>query len=320
MKPVNRAKYFDFIEERLSFLATRIEIRGGLNILDLHLHSENFYLNLFNLIFNWSLINLNTCQRNIAGIDLVDESNKIVVQVSATATKQKIESSLAKEIANYKGYFFKFISISKDTKSLKNKDYLNPHELIFHPSSDIFDISDILSLIIAMDVDKQKEIYEFLKKELRNDVNPDRVESNVAAIIKILSNEDWSQDHQPFEVIPYDIEEKISYNQLSSARLLIDDYKVHYFRVDSIYCEFNKQGVNKSISVLNGIRTMYLTLGVCPSPDDCFFIVIEKVIAKIQASANYVEISEEELELCVQILVVDAFIRCKIFKNPLGGM
>lgn len=29
-------------------------------------------------------------------------------------------------------------------------------------------------------------------------------------------------------------------------------------------------------------------------------------------------ISEEELEICIQIIVVDAFMRCKIFKNP-GG-
>jgi hypothetical protein len=37
-----------------------------------------------------------------------------------------------------------------------------------------------------------------------------------------------------------------------------------------------------------------------------------------QKSANYADIPVEELDLCVNILVVDAFIRCKIFKNPLG--
>jgi hypothetical protein len=51
--------------------------RGGLNILDLHLHSENFYQQLFNLLFGWKLQNLNAVQQNAAGVDLVDTTNKI---------------------------------------------------------------------------------------------------------------------------------------------------------------------------------------------------------------------------------------------------
>ncbi len=106
---MNRQRYFNFIEEKLNLLAFRIERRGGLNILDLHLHSENFYLHLFNLLFDWDLENLNAEKKNAAGIDLVDATNKIIVQVSATATKQKIESALAKDLSNYKGYAFKFM-------------------------------------------------------------------------------------------------------------------------------------------------------------------------------------------------------------------
>jgi len=97
---MSRQQYFNFIEEQLSRLAFRIESRGGLNILDLHLHSENFYLHLFNLLFGWELQNLNVVKKNAAGIDLVDATNKIIVQVSATATKQKIESALAKDLSD----------------------------------------------------------------------------------------------------------------------------------------------------------------------------------------------------------------------------
>ena len=69
---MNRSKYFDFIESKLSLLATRIEMRGGLNILNLHLHSENFYLHFFKVLFGWVLQNLNAVRQNVAGIDLVD--------------------------------------------------------------------------------------------------------------------------------------------------------------------------------------------------------------------------------------------------------
>ena len=315
---MNRSKYFNFIESKLSLLATRIEMRGGLNILDLHLHSENFYLHFFKVLFGWKLQNLNAVYQNAAGVDLVDKTNKIIVQVSATATKQKVESALAKDLSAYKGYSFKFISISKDTKDLRTKIFSNPHNLTFSPAEDILDVPSLLASIIQMDTGRQKEVYEFLKKELKEDPDPEKIESNLTTIIKILSKEDWSQGGSGFETVPYDIEAKISYNQLDAARVLIDDYKIHYPRIEKIYSDFDKQGANKSLSILNGIRTEYIAIGSVASPDQWFFSIIEKVVQKILASANYTPIPEEELKLCVQILVVDAFIRCKIFKNPLG--
>jgi len=316
---MNRSTYFDFIESKLSLLATRLEMRGSLNILDLHLHSENFYLHLFKVLFGWELQNLNVVHQNAAGVDLVDTTNKIIVQVSATATKQKIESALAKDLSTYKGYSFKFISISKDAKDLRTKKFSNPHNLTFSPVEDILDIPSLLVLIGKMDIDRQKEVNEFLKKELKSEPDPEKVESNLTTIIKILSKEDWSQGVSGFETVPYDIEAKISYNQLDAARVLIDDYKIHYLRIEKIYSDFDRQGANKSLSILNGIRTEYIALGSVDSPDQCFFSIIEKVVQKIRVSANYTPIPEEELALCVQILVVDAFIRCKIFKNPLGN-
>ncbi|MDQ1355329.1 MAG: hypothetical protein QG657_5639 [Acidobacteriota bacterium] len=315
---MNRQTYFNFIEERLSFLAYRIEMRGGLNILDLNLHSENFYLHFFNLLFGWELQNLNEVKENAPGIDLVDATNKIIVQVSATATSQKIESALAKDLSGYKGYDFKFIAISKDAAALRTKTFLNPHNLRFSPNEDIYDMKSLLKIISSLDIDLLDKVYEFLKKEIKHEPDPEKIELNLATIINILSREDWSQTVMGFETVPYDPEIKISYNQLDTTRVLIDDYKIHYHRIDKIYSDFDKQGVNKSLSILNGIRREYLSLGAKVSPDQCFFSIIDKVKQIVLDSANYIAIPDEELVLCVEILVVDAFIRCKIFKNPSG--
>ena len=56
---MERADLFNDIEARLSWLVSRIELRGSLNILNLNLHSEDFYLHLLNLLFGWNLTNLN---------------------------------------------------------------------------------------------------------------------------------------------------------------------------------------------------------------------------------------------------------------------
>lgn len=89
--------------------------------------------------------------------------------------------------------------------------------------------------------------------------------------------------------------------------------------MNEIYKEFDKQGVNKSISVLSVIRSRYNQLaGKVSEPQELFFMIMDNIIELIKSSKNYVEIPYEELEMCVSIIVVDAFIRCKIFKNPEG--
>ena len=315
---MNRQTYFNFIEEKLSFLAFRLERRGGLNILDLNLHSENFYLHFLNLLFGWTLRNQNAVEANAAGIDLIDTDNKIIAQVSATATKQKIESALSKDLSKYTDYTFKFISISKNASNSQAKTFINPHHLNFSPVKDIIDIQSILRFISDMEISHLQSVYDFLKKELKAVPDPEKIESNLTTIIKVLAREDWNQVPMGYETVPYNPEDKITYNQLDTARTLIDDFKIHYPRIDKIYSDFDKQGVNKSISILNGIRQEYLALATTISPDQSFFSIVEKITKKIRESANYSPIPDEELVLCVQILVVDAFIRCKIFKNPAG--
>ncbi len=66
------------------------------------------------------------------------------------------------------------------------------------------------------------------------------------------------------------------------------------------------------------IRKQYIKLSSKEDSNELFFSIIDEVIDIIINSKNYIEIPFEELEMCVSILVVDAFIKCKIFRNPEG--
>lgn len=314
---MNRAQYFDYIEERLNTLATRIHSRGKLNILGLHVHSEDFYLHFFNKLYGWNLTNLNNKLQNVEAIDLVDNSSKIIVQVSATSTKEKIESTLQKDmLKTYNKYNFKFISISKDASALRKRTYANPHGVTFVPLNDIYDTISILNYIKSLDIDNQKIIYQFIKNELGNEVDIVKLDSNLAMVINILSKEDWDIQDSLDSIDSFEIERKISFNNLSTVKYIIDDYKVHYNRVDKIYSEFDFMGNNKSSSVLGTIRIEYIKAMNTVHDDDLFILVLNKIQEKTLQSANCNQIPIDELELCVNILVVDAFIRCKIFENP----
>ena len=88
---MNRQFYFNYIEERLATLEIRIRNRGTLNILDLNIHSETFFAQLIMTVLGFHFDNLNTIKQNIEGIDLIDNDNKIIAQVSATSTKAKFK-------------------------------------------------------------------------------------------------------------------------------------------------------------------------------------------------------------------------------------
>jgi hypothetical protein len=315
---MNRSVYFDYVEEKVNTLATRINSRGRLNILNLHIHSENFYAYLLNELYGWNLKNENPFKQNIEAIDLIDHTNKYVIQVSATNTKQKVELSLEKDIIkDYSSYTFKFISIANDTDDLKGKVFKNPFDINFNSKNDIIDKKSILNFILNSQIDDQRRIYDFIKKELGSDSDVLKLDSNLATIISILSKENWNVKNPDIDFDPFEINRKIDHNNLKASRRIIDDYKIYHNKVEKKYEEFDSLGANKSYSVLQLIGKYYVEESVkSGNSDEVFLSVTNRVVQKVQESGNFEIMESDILILCVDILVVDAFIRCKIFENP----
>lgn len=127
---MNRSEYFNYIEKKLNILSYRIKNRGKINLLDLNIYSETFFADLMSHLLGYNLKNINQIKQNTEGIDLIDENNKIIAQVSSTCTKQKIENSLAKEIFQvYPDFNFNFIAIVGDADQLRTKAFKNPHQI-----------------------------------------------------------------------------------------------------------------------------------------------------------------------------------------------
>lgn len=316
----NRTIYFNYIERQLCLNAQRIKERAKLNILDFNVHAENFYMHFLNKLYGWNLMNLNEIKQNAGGIDLVDEERKIIAQVSSTTTKQKLDDSFSKsKYKEYVGFNFKFISIAEDSSI---KEYIIPdniYNLKFDIEEDIIDINRILRKVLTLSIVEQKELYELVREEFGNEIDILKMDSNLATIINILASEDLNEFEMKYEINEFEIEKKIEYNNLTDAKDIINDYKIYHYKVDEKYNMFDQNGVNKSFIILQIIRNEYIK--AChnyKSEYEIFLSVMDKITLRVLKSKNYVEISAEELEVCVGIVVVDAFIRCKIFKNPEG--
>ena len=317
---MNRSNIFEACSRHLATLCVQVELLGKLNILNLHVHCEDFYAELLNRLFNLQLKNMNASVQNAEGIDLIDAAAKVLLQVSSTATTQKINSALGKDLSGFKDHEFRFMSISKDAANLRKATYTNPHGLRFDPPQHIYDVGTLLQIILHLELAKQWEIYEFLRAELTDGSERLMEDSNLASVINVIAKQNLGSVSPHATPVEFNVDEKVAFNGLGAAAGVIEEYKIFHHVVDRIYTEFDDNGINKSKSVLEAFRFTYLKLSTQYKGDELFFQIVEEVINKIQESANYIKIPVEELQLCVNVLAVDAFIRCKIFKKPNGAV
>lgn len=168
-KVLKRGQNQEKFTDTLIRLNQRIVSLGKINILSNHLYSENFFRDFLNIIYGYNLRNQNKVEKNAAGFDLIDDENKIIMQVSSTCTKQKIESTLKKEVMKDKkqeDYRIKFIFIGEQKDAIKTREYVNTHKITFDASIDIILTNDLIEEFMDKNIGKQKEILELLDKEL----------------------------------------------------------------------------------------------------------------------------------------------------------
>lgn len=324
MRDLNRQRYYDYIAEKLEILSYRITTNGKLNLLHLNIHSETLYRDVLNILYEYNLEPSNIGKANAEAVDLIDEDKKVVVQVSSTATKAKINSTLEKEKVkdlSDEGYSIKFVFVASEARNLRGGTYKNKHNIRFDPNSDIWDKVTVLEKISQLPIEKLTSVHDLIQKEFREKPNTVKLSSNLATIVNFLSKENLYDVLNEIQLNDYGIEEKIEFNELTDIKeSTFDEYKIYYGILDRIYREFIREGSNKSVSVLRKITAFYekAVLNKELTNVEKFFDVIVKVEDHVLKSELVREIPEEEIDMCIRIIVVDAFVRCKIFKNPRG--
>lgn len=186
-------KYFEYIKKQLYEYVLKLECDAKFNLLNEHIYAEHFFKRLFNILYDYELENVNKYKSNVEAIDLIDENKKIIIQVSAQQRniKEKIKESLTKlSMEHYKGYNYKFISITRNASNEVRKSYDIPHELKFNPNEDILDIEKILHKIDGHP--KIEKVYEYITWEFEQgykfyaDLKHFAEPQNYQAIKKIL--------------------------------------------------------------------------------------------------------------------------------------
>lgn len=174
----------------------------------------------------------------------------------------------------------------------------------------------------TVDVLKQmKSNHESDQLSKKLSTNPSMLKNIIAAIADI----EIDDEEQKETLNAFDISSKLNFNSVKRNVPLIQEFKVYHHKIDSLYSELEKQGSLKKNKILLTIRTLYLKakgtyIGDLDEPideirnhaDD----IIDDVRNELQSHLTSSGLFEEDIALGVDVILVDAFIRCKILEEP----
>lgn len=154
-------------------------------------------------------------------------------------------------------------------------------------------------------------------------VNKPRLINQAINGIAELDIEETNEDLD--NLTPYNISDKISYNSIKRNRSLIEEYGKYYTKVNTLYSELEKQGSFKKEKLLRNIKQLYIRAkgkyvldGVdkMKSIQDNADNIIEDVENSILENIDSNISEKDDIAFAVPIIMVDAFMRCKILEKP----
>jgi hypothetical protein len=159
-----------------------------------------------------------------------------------------------------------------------------------------------------------------------------KLTSDLSTVVNALSKKLFFEETTPELAVedPFTPNQKIEYNNVRQFKSIIDGYKSFWGKLSTIYQEFDRQGTNKKHIVLENIKLAYLkektrliqgNAGkeeieiIREHADEIIQKVENSLVQQIESSSN-IETSKESINISLQIVLIDAFIRCKILEEP----
>ena len=166
---------------------------------------------------------------------------------------------------------------------------------------------------------KQKHESTYLNQRIRN--NPSMLKNTINAISSISLHE--FSENETLNV--YDPKIKLNYNLIKTNYAVIQEYKVYQGKINTLYDELEKQGSIKKEKLLNNVNQIYNKIKgsyILDSENSIEIIrensdkIYNEVYNNLYEQLENSKFFEEDIILGINLILVDAFIRCKILEEP----
>ena len=301
----------------LHAFAGAVKTLGKMNLHDVNIHAEYFFCDFLNKLYGWNLVDANDEKKNEPGIDLKDEERKLMVQVSSTATVQKVKDSFAKTSkVKYRGYRFYFLFLVGSASELRGKTFTVPDEFAFDASTDILDIDSLIARMMSVPGKTKRELYELAQDHLAVLTQPRKDPQALSSVVKVLAEEMQGGD-EIVRTVPFVIPEKIRLNRLDSIRNSITEHAEYTEMLKRIYETSESLGKFVRLTIHASLQKVYEANKEKMAPVDLYHHISDIALGKVLQSANRpTDMTIESMEWCVDVIVADAFEACKIFEHP----
>lgn len=168
---MNKKKTINRIAELIARFRAEVETLNSQNLYDINIHAENVIIPILNYVYGLSLKNKNLDKKNYSAIDLIDYENRVAIQVTSTASSEKIKHTLEQYKKHKERDEFDSLLVYIITKKQKtysdNKFYeIINNEYEFDSSKNILDFEDLLTEINSwISLQKVLEILELFEQE-----------------------------------------------------------------------------------------------------------------------------------------------------------
>jgi hypothetical protein len=161
----NNIKQLEYIRSQLAWIKSKVELDNQLGLYDINKLGENMFMHILNDVYELNLKNANLVQENFPAIDLVDDINKIVIQVTSTTTPTKLRGTIEKfqNLTVYSDYKLQIFYI-KDKPNFQ-KSTLEEFAKDNIRRDDILGIDDIIN-IVQSNPTKCETLYKTIQQRL----------------------------------------------------------------------------------------------------------------------------------------------------------
>jgi len=209
-------KKLDYIRNQLAWIKSKVELDNQLGLYDINKLGEDIFMHILNDVYDLNFKNANLIEENFPAIDLVDDVNKIVIQVTSTTTPTKLRTTIKKfkKLTQYSDYKLKIFYIKE--KPNFNKSTKEEFEKEGITNEDILGIDNIVNIIQA-EPKKCETLYKTIQQRMDAISFKFNIESYFEQVEPHLQSITFDKFHQYDEVF-------ISF--IESAQKVLDIYAV----------------------------------------------------------------------------------------------
>jgi hypothetical protein len=313
-----RDKYIKQIVRSLTILKTEIELLNKISLTDYNIIGEYFYRDLLKF-YGFELENLNEKKKNADSIDLVDEKNKIAIQVTSRNDTTKIHSTIKgfyenSEYVEYERLIM--LLIGKSKLEYSRTDFTSGNLFSFNKKDDIIDVNDIIEKFRSYTAKELEPIVAFLESEINLKIETKRSKATeVVTIIKMIEYLSDDNNYKEIDKVETADPEKKRQRFKEHFDYLMSQYEERL----SIYAGTLEEA--KRTAGYDGIRAKKIALYLRDISDDYLTqsdnnpkIAIENLVDYFQSEVS--EINGIYDNQAIKFYLLDELIQCNIFPNP----